>query len=322
MASKMKSWLTLILKIAVAAGLIVYMVKGGHLDLSQLWSLMTFKNVAVAVILCGVITLFAVWRWVVLLHARGLYIPFGYGVSLYLIGMFFSYALPGSVSGDLIRGYYLVQDYPGRKMDSVLSVLIDRVLGLYSFFLFTLIAVAWDFDFVMSHEQIRWVALLCLFIFLGMTGFFLLSFSTRLYKMSGLGYLVKRIAPLHKVMEGFQRFGKDRRIIAISLGASLLAQLLTMVFFYQIAVIMGETDITWKAVFFAVPMGFVMTAVPIAPAGVGVGQVAFLYLFQTYVGHPTGFGATAITAYQLTVALYAIIGALFYLRRRKNIPTP
>jgi uncharacterized protein (TIRG00374 family) len=317
MNSKAKSALTLLVKICIAVGLILFLVKSGHLDLKVVWGLMTWPNVALALVLAGFNILLAAWRWIILLKARGFYIPFAYGYSLYLIGMFFNYALPGSVSGDLVRGYYLVQDYPTRKMDAVLSVLIDRVLGLYSFFILSLLAVAWDFDFVMSHEKIRLVALLCFLIFVGMTVFFLLSFSAKLYRLSGLSFIIGKIEPLHRLMEGFQRFGKNRKVVALSVAVSLLAQVFTMLFFYQLAIVLGETDVTWQAICFAVPMGFVVTAVPIAPAGVGVGQVAFLYLFQTYLNKTTQFGAVSITAYQISTAMWALVGVIFYVRRRK-----
>src|SRR5665213_1763088 len=261
MASKLRSASSLALKIAVAVGLIVYLIHSGHLDLKVVWEMMTIPNVVAALILAGFSTIFSAWRWIILLKARGFYIPFRYGFGLYLIGMFFSYALPGSVSGDLVRGYYLVQDYPDRRLDSVLSVLIDRILGLYSFFILTLVAVVWDLDFVMSHEKIRWVAMLTLFIFLGMTTFFLLGFSERIYRLSRLETIVKKIPPLHKLMNGFQRFGRDRRILAFSIAVSILAQAATMTFFYGIGVLMHEPEVTWKAILFAVPMGFVVTAV-------------------------------------------------------------
>ncbi|NJL25268.1 MAG: hypothetical protein HC902_08875, partial [Calothrix sp. SM1_5_4] len=48
--------------------------------------------------------------------------PFGIWFSLYLIGIFFNFALPGSVGGDVVRGYYLVADHPERRMDSILSI--------------------------------------------------------------------------------------------------------------------------------------------------------------------------------------------------------
>lgn len=314
---KKNSRLSLVLKVAVAVLLIGYLVRSGHLDPKDLWALMTFPNVALALTLVGLNLAFSAWRWLLLLEARGLSLPFGYGFSLYLIGVFFNFAIPGSVGGDFVRGYYLVADHPDRRLDAALSVAIDRILGLYSFFILTLIAVALDFDFVSTHEQIRWVALSCALIFAGMTVFFLVVFSHRLSHLFGLGFFEKRIAIVHKLVIGCQRFGQNRRAIGTSVLVSLGSQLIAMAFFYQLAKVSGETAVTWNAVMFAVPMGFLVSALPIAPAGIGVGQVAFLYLFSAYVQQDSQFGATAITAFQLTNAAWALVGAALYLKRRK-----
>lgn len=305
------------LKLAVAAALIIFMVRSGHLDPKELWDLMTPYNVTLALIVCACNLVLAAWRWLLLLKARGFHIPFIYGFKLYLIGIFFNYALPGAVGGDLVRGYYLCAEHPERKADSILSILIDRVLGLYSFFLLSLIAVMFDYQFVMGHEKIRWVAILCFFIFAGMTLFFTVAFSKRLTRAFGLEHFFNKYDVLKRQVEAFQRFGQDPKIIALSVLVSILAQVFTMVFFYQVGVVTGETAITWKAVLFAVPMGFVVTAVPIAPAGIGVGQVAFHYLFSTYLDKPTQVGTTAITAFQLCSVVFAAVGAVIYLRHRR-----
>jgi glycosyltransferase 2 family protein len=317
MTPKLKSQLGLILKLAFAALLIGFMIKSGALNLTQLMSLLTFKNVAIGLVLIGLNISFCAWRWIILLRARGFDVSFIYGFQLFLIGQFFNFALPGSVGGDVLKGYYLVKDNPGRKMDSVLSILIDRILGLYSFFLLSLIAIIWDFDFVMSHEKIRWVAGFCLVIFLVMTVFFLISFSERLYRWSGLHFLGRRFDKLHTLLDAFRQFGKNRGVIATSVTVSIFSQLFVMFFFYYLATAMGETAITWKAILFAVPMGFVVTAVPISPAGVGVGQVAFHYLFEVYLNKTTNFGTIAITACQLASLAWAMVGAVVYIRRRK-----
>lgn len=312
-----RSRVSLIAKVAVATLLIVYLIRSGHLDPKDLLGLVTPTHVAVGLAIVGVNILLAAWRWILLLRSREFHIPFGYGVGLYLIGIFFNHALPGAVGGDFVRGYYLVGDHPDKRMDAVLSVVIDRVLGLYSFFILTLVAVAFDFSFVSSHEQIRWVAAMCLLVFCGLTGFFTVVFSKRLSHLFGLKILERKLQPLHRLIVSLQLFGRSRRVIAYSVAVSLLAQLVTMFFFYGMAIISGEPDVTWKAVLFAVPMGFLVTAVPIAPAGVGVGQVAFLYLFNAYLQRQTQFGANAITAFQLGVACWALVGAFLYMRRRK-----
>jgi hypothetical protein len=290
-------------------------VRSGRLDPKELWALMTWTNVGLALILVGINLVIASWRWILLLRSRGLDISLKDGFGLYLIGVFFNHALPGSVGGDVVRGYYVVSVYPDHRLDAALSVLIDRVLGLYSFFILALLAVACDLDFVLQHEQIAAIALGCLGVFVGMTVFFTVLFSKRLSRLCGLGLLERHVAIVHKVVQGFQRFGERRVIILQSVVVSLLAQVTILLFFKLLAVPLGETSVTWPSILFAVPMGFLVTAVPIAPAGIGVGQWAFLYLFQAYTGAGSQYGATAVTAFQLTLLTWGLVGAVVYLRR-------
>src|SRR5262245_10274659 len=123
MTSKSSGIVKIAIKVAIAAALITFMVRSGHLDPKELWDLMTPFNVLVALTFCGFNICLANWRWVLLLKARGFHIPFGYGLQLYLIGIFFNHALPGAVGGDLVRGYYLINDHPERKSDAILSIL-------------------------------------------------------------------------------------------------------------------------------------------------------------------------------------------------------
>src|SRR3989344_4860306 len=111
MTQKNKKISSLVLKLSFPSTLIVYMVKSGHLDPKEVWELMTVPNVLLALTLVGINITLAAWRWIILLQARGFQIPLSYGFSLYLIGMFFNHALPGSVGGDVVRGYYLVSDH-------------------------------------------------------------------------------------------------------------------------------------------------------------------------------------------------------------------
>jgi uncharacterized protein (TIRG00374 family) len=313
-----KQSLNILVKVSIAAALMYYLVNAGHLDVSKVWALATVTNVIVALLLVGVNLSLCAWRWVFLLRSCGITVSLGYGISLYLIGTFFNHALPGAVGGDMVRGYYLVADFPSQRLDAAISILIDRLLGLYSFFLMSLVAVLWDFEFVMSHEKIRVVAAFCLLVFFAMTTVFLIAFSKRLSRAVGLLWLQGKIKVVNQIVSGFQKFGQDRRAILISVLASILAQSTTVLFFYFLGLAVNEAGVTLQCLLFVVPMGFLVTALPISPAGVGVGQVAFLYLFQTYLQNPSSqFGALAVTAFQLTTVVWAIVGAGFYLKRRK-----
>ena len=53
-------------------------------------------------------------------------------------------------------------------------------------------------------------------------------------------------------------------------------------------------------------------AIPISPAGIGVGQAVFLTLFTWYNGVESSMGPTLITINQVCLALWGVVGAWFY----------
>ena len=83
---------------------------------------------------------------------------------------------------------------------------------------------------------------------------------------------------------------------------------------------MGFADVPVKAYVFAVPLGLIATALPISPAGVGVGQVAFSYLFDWSTGVKSAIGSNLITAHQIVTFFLSLSGGVFYLRRPKPAP--
>jgi hypothetical protein len=62
--------------------------------------------------------------------------------------------------------------------------------------------------------------------------------------------------------------------------------------------------------FLLVPLGLLVTAIPVSPAGLGVGQVAFLALFHL-VG--ASQGANLFTLYMASYVVINLTGALLYL---------
>ena len=74
-------------------------------------------------------------RWRVLLKIVGVSINTARATSLTAIGLFFSSFLPGSVSGDAIKAFYIVNENKQISKTQVFStILMDRIIGLYSIF--------------------------------------------------------------------------------------------------------------------------------------------------------------------------------------------
>ena len=92
----------------------------------------TFFGAAVVVRLVSLGLTFLRWRMLVV----GIGLPFRVreAFRLGLLGEACNLLGPGSAGGDLLKAVWLAKDYPGRGASAAATVLLDRVLGLWSLF--------------------------------------------------------------------------------------------------------------------------------------------------------------------------------------------
>lgn len=81
-------------------------------------------------------------RWKLILDTQSLVLTWRRVFSISFVGAFFNSFMPGSLGGDLVRGYYTSREAEERKTELFLSVVIDRMLGLPSVLLLPLAAMA------------------------------------------------------------------------------------------------------------------------------------------------------------------------------------
>jgi len=304
----------------LAFALIFWLAQKGILELSEIKSLFRPDILVVLTVLAGANLVLANWRWIVLLNARGFNASFKSTYQLTLIGLFFNYALPGAVGGDVVKGFYVAQENPQRKMEAVTTVMMDRILGLYAMVGMAVASVLFDVPLILSSGTLKALGLATVGLFVGMTVFFLIVFSRRLTQLFRLERLLHALPMGQKFVQVFEAvhlYTHSRAAVAWSLVLSLLSQLVAVAFIYAVGYMLGDHEVTVQTYLFAVPIGFIVSAIPILPAGIGVGQVAFSYLFRLHSHTDTSIGQTAITAYQILVFAWSLLGAIFYLMRKK-----
>lgn len=312
------------LKIIFSAGIIYWLVSSGKLNFSALKALLAPGPAALALTLVSLNVFFASERWRVLIKSQHMDAHTTTVFKLSLIGTFFNFAMPGGVGGDVIKAYYFTKQNPGSKVIAITSVLMDRVLGLFSMVLMALFVMLYDLEHI-SHET----HLMTLFWFIsGLSAAFIvglaLVFSKKLYANGGLTKLLQRLPlseKLIKLYESMHLYGNQGQRILWVILLSLLSQLCAICFLYLVGVMAGYAYIPAKTYFLVAPLGFMATAIPVSPAGVGVGQAAFYFLFNIYTGTTTEVGPTTITAFQVGTFLMSLLGAFFYLRFKSHTDT-
>ncbi len=314
----MRSSILTFVKFAVAVGLIALLFYKGLLDLSVLKQLTDPVVLIAGLSLVGISLTLQVWRWFLLLEARNLPARFVETWKLFHIGLFFNYALPGSVGGDVVRAYYIVQEHRERRMDALLTVVVDRLLGLYAMVVIGTGAILFNLERIQSNNQLVSLSIATLGLFLFMTTFWFASFSKRLKRLLRVESALGRLPMSEKLIKAYQAaqgYGERKPKLFFAFGLSIVAQFFSIAFMMLVGHTIGERDVSLATYLFAVPLGSIIASVPIAPAGLGVGQVAFLVLFQMYSGEKSLLGQTAITAFQIALLAWGMLGALFYVRR-------
>lgn len=322
MVKQTKNILVQSAKLLFSAGIIYWLIQSGKLNFAALKNLLTPTAAATALVLVLLNQFFASERWRILIRSQGMPAPSWPVFKLSMIGAFFNFAMPGGVGGDVIKAYYFTREHPGSKVVAVTSVLMDRVLGMFAMVLLALVVMFYDMDHIVKTPALMTLFWFILGLFIVFIIAFSLIFSQKIYEHGHLKKLIKKMPLSEKFMklyESMHLYGKDGKRIIVVILLSLISQACAIVFLYLAGNMAGYTDIPAKTYFLVAPLGFMATAIPISPAGVGVGQAAFYFLFNIYTGHASEIGPTCITAFQVGTFLMSLLGALFYLRRKDRV---
>src|SRR5258708_17683032 len=69
-------------------------------------------------------------RWKILLRVQGMRIGWLRLAQLFFVGLFFNLFMPGYTGGDFARLFYSMREFPDRKKEAVLTIVMDRLIGM------------------------------------------------------------------------------------------------------------------------------------------------------------------------------------------------
>lgn len=125
------NYLKTALKIAFVAGLLYFLTTRGMISMKETQRAFTQWHLLLgALALLSANLLLGAVRWQWLLKAHGLRLPMRRTLELTLVGNFFNVALPGAVSGDFVKAFYIGKELDGKRAQAFGSILFDRVAGL------------------------------------------------------------------------------------------------------------------------------------------------------------------------------------------------
>lgn len=316
--SGVKQKLVLLLKFTFVFGLLYFLVRKGFISVQATQqALKQWETILPAILALFGTTLLGVVRWQILLKAQNIHLKWTRTLQLTLVGNFFNIALPGAVSGDFVKAYYIGKEMKGLKSRAFGSILLDRLAGLSALALVSAGALIANLKTYLHSPLLSAIQFMVLMAAGAVIAFYAYLFLVRehhdplLYCFRLLEKKVAKAASLSRIYESIRHYHHHRIAVLQVLIISGIIHLTVGWCCMSFAQALGENQISLLSLYVVVPLGLLITAIPVAPAGVGTGNVAFLYFFHLLGSER---GADVYSLYALTNILIGGIGGLVYFR--------
>lgn len=323
---KITSHLSLVFRIGIA--ILACWIVFKDIDFVQLGG--TFKQLHIFILLASIIifilTLSIIgFRWWIFMRAQRLEVPLGLAIKLTYLGQFFTNFMPSAVGGDLVRAWYISR-HSDKKLQAALSVVVDRVMGLVSTFFLAMgsylifMRGQWEI-FEIHHEggggyewfdklQLTWTKVIPLLLVLAGIIFILSDIKKiKLLSKRFMRHLIHFVEQLKDVLKVYYHHPV---IIFWGLGTTILGQSIVILSFWMIGSDLGmEAPIRYYFVFF--PIVWVIGAIPVSIAGIGILEGGLVFLFVHFTGASVEMATTLALCQRFVWLASSIPGMVVHL---------
>src|SRR2546429_1255676 len=115
-----------------------------------------------SLVFMGATLVLGVFRWRMVVRVHGIDLSLGRATEISLVAHFFNSFLLGSTGGDLLKAYYAARETHHKKMEAVVTVVVDRLLGLFAMLLFACLMMLPNLSLLGTHRRLAALAVLIL----------------------------------------------------------------------------------------------------------------------------------------------------------------
>ncbi len=310
--AKLRPAVVLGIKLAVSAGLLIWLLRRIGLD-----SLLTvMAGAAPAPLMAGALLLLGShllgsWQWGRLLHLAGINLGWRRVMTFYFAGACGNLVLPTGAGGDLARIVGAGREGGGRSAAAG-ATLIDRLIGLGVLGTIGLFALIGARDLTGSGPGRAALAAAGVNAALSVAGLAIVMSPAGGFMLRAAGrWLPTRFgARLDRFETALGRVRRGRGLWSVFLAA-LAVQVTRIIAHAQVARAL-DIDLSLRYFFLFVPLLAVAVAVPVSIGGIGVRESMGAVLFGLLGVNPAAASAMQLLAYVLAVAV-SVPGVLILL---------
>lgn len=325
MSPSIKSTLVFGAKALVAIALISWLVRSGALDFGALGMLFTrpwLLALDLSVFALGAVL--STLRWRALLGLADVRAPFLRLLQLQLTALFFNVVIPGNVGGDVVKALYVARGEPASKRTTILMIVfVERLVGMAGLVIVASVVTLLRGPALWADPQLRQLALavgvLGAATVLGPLAFIVVMrvAGDRLDRLTAGPSKVAAL--LNRLVGAMRLLSSGPKQLAKALSYSMLYHAAAIGFFTILTRLILDRDVSFASVATVFPLGILTMVLPISPAGIGVGHMAFERLFAA-IG--LSGGATIFNVYLIGQIAPCLLGVAPYLALRSKGALP
>ncbi len=279
--------------------------------------------------LCYFLTVgFSATRWWWLMRVNGLGIRLMQAQRFTWIGIFFNNVVPGQTGGDLIKALYIVKSCPSQRLPALVSVVVDRIIGLASLALLGALVV------IFAYERFQTLALGIWGVLLAVVLLGTVAFSRRIRRVVRLADLLDKLPAkisysLKQIDQAIYFYRSHSKGILLWLLAGMGNHGISVLS----VVLMGQAlgvGMPAAEYFVLIPVINIVSALPLGPNGWGVGEALYGQLFSQYgAAHLSGVpdaarimatrGVALSVLYRLHLTCWSLLGGIAVLLEKDRV---
>ena len=320
----MKAILVFLLKLALTAvclGWAFSQVDFSHSVFTQPGAV-DYRWLAAGTALAGLSVVLLGVRWWCFLRGQGMQVSLGRAVELIMIDGLFSLASVSGIGGSAARIILLMRDHPGRKLVIAMTVMADHLAGMVSLALLFFIISAARFESLADPSALGRGVIHFAWFYLGgglaLVAMIFIFASPPFHRRIHANNRFARWPLMKRIPELYDIYRKNWRLSLAGLAVSFLMLGAYFSSYYcGLRAVGGDT--TYGTVMTAMPVIDAISGMPVSIAGVGVREKLFEVLLNDLASVPPETAVAASLAGFACNALWALLGALFFLKKRDRI---
>jgi len=275
-----------------------------------------------AVLCIGMVCLLGITRWRLILRVQGLNLTFNRTASIFFVGAFFNAFMLGSTGGDVIKAWYVAHETQHKKAEAVVTVIVDRLIGLIALFIIALIMMTIFHQRVFDDKRLIGFSILTLAVVFGtititIIGFWK-GFADKLPRARTLLQKLPKYETLERMVNSYRTYAAHPRIVLQTMLQSFGVHICVMLSIVCVAKGLHITAANLTDYFLYLPIINSISAMPVSFSGFGVREGMYIEMFKQ-VEMPAVQALTLSLLGYIVQLVWSIVGGFFFLTHRKEV---